>query len=150
MTFQTDAQRKTHADVSKWMQELFGEAVQEIPDRPAFIVPLGSSLTQVVVLPWGSDDALIRGIAWVVQGAEVTEDLLLHLLRMNNKFRFGAFGLDDDDDIFFSYSIVGSTADKEEVKALAMAVASTADGEDDEIVRRWGGMTAIDKLKSSM
>ncbi|MCB2224289.1 MAG: YbjN domain-containing protein [Actinobacteria bacterium] len=148
MRFETKAQEATHTKVATWMKELFGEAYQAVPDQPVFIVPHGSSITQVVVLPWGSDDAVIRGMAWVVQGVELTEDLLLHLLRMNSNFRFGGFGLDSDDDIFFTYSIVGSTADKEELRALTLAVAGTADGEDDKIVAKWGGMTAIDKLKS--
>ena len=148
MDFQTKAQRECYEKVSKWMKELFGERYQELPGVPVFVVPVGSSITQVSVLPWGNDDAVISGMAWVVQGVEISKDLLLYLLRTNANFRFGGFGLDADDDIFFRYSIVGSTADKDEVKALALAVASTADGEDDQIVAKWGGMTAIDKLKS--
>ncbi|MCJ7725993.1 MAG: YbjN domain-containing protein [Acidimicrobiia bacterium] len=150
MDFQTDAQRKTYEKVAVWMKELFGEGFQAMPGRPVFIVPVGSSVTQIAVQPWGTDDAVIAGMAWVVQGVEITKDLLLYLLRTNMKFRFGGYGLDDDDDIFFSYSIVGSTADKEEVKALTLAVAGTADREDDQIVAKWGGMTAIDKMKASM
>lgn len=149
MRFETKAQEATYKKVTSWMKELFGEGYQAVPEQPVFIVPHGSSITQVVVLPWGSDDAVIRGMAWVVQGVELSEDLLLHLLRMNSSFRFGAFGLDADDDIFFTYSIVGSTADKEELRALTLAVAGTADGEDDKIVAKWGGLTAVDKLKST-
>lgn len=150
MDFQTDAQKKTYEQVAGWMKELFGEGFQAVPGKPVFIVPVGSSITQIAVQPWGSDDAVIIGMAWVVQGVEITKDLLLHLLRTNMNFRFGGYSLDDDDDIFFSYSIVGSTADKEEVRALALAVAGTADREDDQIVAKWGGMTAIDKMKSTM
>jgi hypothetical protein len=150
MNFETKAQESTYGKVAKWMKELFGEGFQAVPDKPVFIVPHGSAIMQVVVLPWGGDDAVVRGMAWVVQDIELREDLLLHLLRMNSNFRFGGFGLDSDDDIFFTYSIVGSTADKEEVKALVLAVASTADGEDDKIVAKWGGLTAVDKLKANM
>ena len=38
---------------------------------------------------------------------------------------------------------------QEEVKALAFAVATTADAEEDALVRDYGGMTAIDKIKSN-
>jgi hypothetical protein len=41
---------------------------------------------------------------------------------------------------------VGSTCDREELKALVMAVATTADRLDDEIVAKWGGERAMDKL----
>jgi len=66
------------------------------------------------------------------------------LLRKNDDMRFGAFGLDRDMDIFFEHTIVGSTCDKEELRATVMAVLQTADKYDDEIVAKWGGERAVD------
>jgi hypothetical protein len=59
--------------------------------------------------------------------------------------RFGAFGLDSDNDVFFEHSIVGSTSDKVELKASVMAVVMTADRYDDQISSRWGGTRAVDR-----
>jgi hypothetical protein len=71
--------------------------------------------------------------------------VLHYLLRENDQMRFGAFGIDDANDIFFEYSIVGSTCDRAELKAAVSAVAFTADEYDDQIAGRWGGDRAIDR-----
>jgi hypothetical protein len=59
--------------------------------------------------------------------------------------RFGAFGMDQENDIFFKHSIAGLTADKSELRAAIMAVANTADEYDDKITSRWGGRRATDR-----
>jgi hypothetical protein len=85
--------------------------------------------------------------AYVVTDVEITPELMHFLLRENNIMRYGAFGLDKDDDIFFEHSIVGSTLDKEELMASVMAVLQTADKYDDQIRQRWGGRRALDRIK---
>jgi hypothetical protein len=58
--------------------------------------------------------------------------------------RFGAFGLDDDDDVFFEHAIVGTPIHKESLRASVKAVLVTADKHDDEIKERFGGRRAMD------
>jgi hypothetical protein len=52
--------------------------------------------------------------------------------------------LDKSGDVTFEHNIVGSTCDKNELKASIMAVVGTADRYDDQIVSRWGGKRASD------
>jgi hypothetical protein len=101
-----------------------------------------------VVYPWGDDDAVIAVRCFVIYGAELVPDLLLYLLRQNSEMRFGAFGLDKEGDIFFEYSVVGSTVDKEEMKTATLAVVTTADQYDDLIKEKWGGMRQVDMLNN--
>lgn len=150
MQFATKPQEATYGRVAEWMNEIFGELPIKHPEKPVFMVRQGSSVTHVMVLPWASDDAVICARAYVVHTVEPTLDLMSYLLHKNNTFRFGAFGLDDDDDVFFEHTIVGSTADKEELRATVLAVASTADEFDDEIRSRFGGETALDRIKTLM
>ncbi len=82
----------------------------------------------------------------VIYGAELVPDLLFFLLRQNSDMRFGAFGLDKEGNIFFEYSIVGSTVDKEEIKTATLAVLTIADQFDNPIKEKWGGMRQIDML----
>lgn len=145
MDFATEPQKATWEKVAQWMKELFGEMAMAREDAPAFSILLGSAFTQVVVNPWGKDDATITVRSYVVQGVEVTQDLMQYLLRENDTMRFGAFGLDSDNDIFFEHAIVGSTADKVELKTSVMAVGVTADRYDDQIMARWGGRRAVDQ-----
>ncbi len=59
--------------------------------------------------------------------------------------RFGAFGVDQDNDIFFEHTIVGSSCDKDELKASILAVVYTADQYDEQITQKWGGQRAVDR-----
>jgi hypothetical protein len=150
MEFKTEAQEQVYRKVDEYLRQLFGEMVRPLSHAPLFIVPAGTTLTHIVVTPWGSDDATITVRAYVVYGADLVPDLLHFLLRENDTKRFGAFGLDRDGDIFFEHSIVGSTCDKEELKASTLAVSHTADLYDEKIVQRWGGMRAIDRAKEQL
>lgn len=146
MEFRSTAQKACYEKIVPWMKELFGEFVMLRNDAPAMAIVIGSAIAQVGVIPWGNDDATINTRAYVVTGAEATPELMHYLLRETDNMRFGAFGLDSDDDVFFEHAIVGSTCDKPELKASVMAVVVTADQYDDKIVARWGGQRALDRM----
>jgi hypothetical protein len=144
--FDSEAQKACYEKVLPWIKEIFGElAVQIRDDAPAVAVQHGSAFIQTAVYPWGDNDAVVQTRSYVVTGAEPTQDLMQYLLHENDSMRFGAFGLDKDNDIFFEYAIVGSTVDREELKAATVAVALTADDYDDKIVERFGGQRALDR-----
>jgi hypothetical protein len=145
MEFKTKPQEETYIQISQWLQELFGAFLVKRDDAPVFGVIIGSALAQVGVAPWGEDDATITTRAYVVTGTEITPDLTHYLLRENDRMRFGAFGLDHENDIFFEHTIVGKTANKEEIKSSVLAVILTADEYDDKIIARWGGQRALDR-----
>lgn len=147
MEFKTQAQKACYEKIVPWMKELFGELAIPREDAPVVGVRIGSVFAQTVVFPWGDDDATICTRAYVVMGAELTPDLMRYLLRENADMRFGAFGIDSDGDIFFEHTIVGSTCDKDELKASVLAVVVTADNYDDEIVARWGGQRTLDRMR---
>ena len=146
MEFRSAAQKACYEKIAPWMKELFGEFVMMRNDAPAMAVVIGSAVAQVGVIPWGNDDATINTRAYVVMGAEATSELMHFLLRETDNMRFGGFGLDSDDDVFFEHAIVGSTCDKAELKASVMAVVVTADQYDDKIIARWGGQRALDRM----
>ena len=146
MEFRSAAQKACYEKIVPWMKELFGEFVMLRTDAPAMAVVIGSAVAQVGVIPCGNDDATINTRAYVVTGAEATSELMHFLLRETDNMRFGGFGLDSDDDVFFEHAIVGSTCDKPELKASVMAVVVTADQYDDKIIARWGGQRALDRM----
>ena len=144
MEFEHKVQLDCYHKVAALMKELFGEQVQTRDDGPLFGLPMGSAFVQVGVWPWGTDNAVVMTRALVVREVELTPELMHYLLRKNDEMRYGAFGLDNDGDIFFQYAVVGTTCGKEELKASVLAVGSVADRLDDEIVSRWGGRRAFD------
>jgi hypothetical protein len=146
MQFESDAQRTVYEKVVQWLREIFGELATPREDIPGIWVhlPATSAWAQVTVMPWG-DDATVMTRSYVVTGAELTPELLRHLLNQNTTMMFGAFGVDNDGDITFDHTIVGSTCDKEELRASVLAVVLTADKVDDELTQRWGGQRALDR-----
>jgi hypothetical protein len=146
MEFESEVQKEIYEKIKPWMTEIFGEFATAHEDTPTFGIMVGSAYTQMGIFAWGKDDAAITTRSYVVTGAELTPDLMLYLLSENDKVRFGAFGVDPEKDIFFEHTIVGSTCDKEEIRASVMAVVLTSDKYDDEIVAKWGGQTARDRM----
>lgn len=145
MDFKTPAQQGIYEKVASLVRELFGEMASPRDDRPSFGIRMGSAWVQTWVSAWGDDDATITTRAWLTTGTELTVDFARYLLNANDDMRFGAFGIDKDGDSFFEHTILGSTATKVELKASILAVATTSDEYDDEIVSRFGGTRMADR-----
>lgn len=146
MQFESPAQKETYEKITPWMKELFGSFAGQRDDAPSFGVWVGSALAQTMVYPWRDNEAVISTRAYVVTGAELKPELMHYLLRENDRMSFGAFGVDEDGDIFFEHTILGSTCDQPELKSSVLSVVLVADEYDDEIVARWGGQRAIDRV----
>ncbi|MEW6283917.1 MAG: YbjN domain-containing protein [Candidatus Eremiobacterota bacterium] len=149
MQFETPAQKETYEKIAPWMKELFGHFAGQRDDAPAFGIWVGSALAQTMVYPWRDNEAVISTRAYVVTGAELTQELMHYLLRENDRMSFGAFGVDEDGDVFFEHTILGSTCDPPELKSSVLSVVLVADEYDDEIVARWGGQRAIDRVEKA-
>ncbi len=139
MQFFTLAQKKCYTRILPWMRQLFGAYVMIRLDLAVFDVSMGSTSVQVEVSAWGEDDATITSRAYLVSDLQLTPGLMRFLLRENDKMRFGAFGIDGGDNIFFEHTVVGSTCDIEELRGSVLAVISTAGQYAQEIIDRWGG-----------
>ena len=131
------------------MQELFGERVKSYDDGRGYRLHFGSAAVDVLVSAWGDSESIIVARivarATVVRGALMTPELMKYLLNKNSEIRFAAFSVDKDGDIEARHAIVGSTCQKEELKASVQQVMLVADLCDDEIVARWGGLRALDR-----
>ena len=148
MQFESKKQEEVYTQIGAWMKELFGEELILVrEDTPVYGVRFGSAFIQVSVYPWGEAETTITTRAYVVYGAEITLELAKYLLRKNEEMRFGAFGIDAEGDIEFEHTIVGSTVQAEELKASVYTVMKVADEYDDEIVTKWGGQRAVDRMR---
>jgi len=148
MEFQTTAQKDCYERIAPWMTDLFGDSAVAFEDEPLFIITIGSAVASTRVVPWGDDEALITTRAFVVTDVEMTPELSYYLLRANNGIYFGRFALDNEDDIVFEHSLVGSSCDRIELRHSVTTVVRLADDYDDEIVARWGGKRALDRWAS--
>jgi len=148
MKFQSEPQKQCYEKILPWLKEMFGEMMVVNPEQPFFQMKFGSAVVNTAVYPWGDDDAVITSLSFVVTGADLNPECLRYLLERSGNVRFGGFFIDKDGDIGFKAAIAGSTVDKIELKACVLAVASTADAEDDKIRQRWGGQRAEDVIAS--
>ncbi len=144
--FETTAQRDCYERIRPWLAELFADVETPAGDVPVFVLPSGSATAVVEVLPWGSSESVIATWSYVVTGAQITADLMHFLLHKNDELPFGVFSVDDQGDIRFHATLIGSTCDRRELQLSVSTVLQTADTYDDQIVEIWGGQRAIDRV----
>jgi hypothetical protein len=137
--FKTLAQKECYERVGVWLEEVYASRCFRRASSPVFEVRPGRLVVVVSIRTWGAGEAVVKVTSWAITGATMTAELGSHLLTRNDEVRFGAYGIDGDGDIFFSYSINGATCDKPEVVAAVSAVAFSAEESLGEVIPRFGG-----------
>ena len=145
MEFEHDAHQSVHKKVGQILDELFEEPYQD-PDDGHFYVTYGSTVLEISVDAYGPEEAIVRLVAYCVQGVEVSENLERGLLETNLDLSVGAFALIDRD-VFLCYSLIGKSIDNRSLLDAIAGVATTSDEYDDKIVARFGGKTALERLR---
>jgi hypothetical protein len=117
----------TQETVSKYMSELFHEyEIVKIDDFYTFT--FGSVTVTVQVLPWHSEDVLVKVYAYLGdEDVEIDQETKDELLRANSNITFGGFGVTFEGQPIFSYSLAGKNLDLNEFQAAVQMVAKTAD-----------------------
>ncbi|MCB1055758.1 MAG: YbjN domain-containing protein [Acidobacteria bacterium] len=147
MDFEHERQRSTHEQVAENLGELF-ESPYLDEETGHFYVRYGSTVLEISVDPFGPDEAVVTIMAYCVQGVTLEEDLLLGLLEINHQLPFGAFSLVDRD-IFFSHSLLGRSLDSRSLLRIIEAVATVSDDYDERIIKRFGGQTALERIRDT-
>jgi type III secretion system-like peptide-binding chaperone len=132
---------------------------QTLANSPAFtrveprfyIIRQGSAYVYIHVLPWEPDRALVRLVAQLARGVEMTPDLAIKLLRLNAGLRFGAFGyVPQGSCVVFGHTLLGGeTLDAEEITTAVRDLSILADEFDDRIVEEAGGKRMQDLINAS-
>jgi hypothetical protein len=145
--FHTQCQEEVYRQVKSFLDELVDEHFDDA-EHCDFYLKYGSTVLEISIDPYEEDDAVIEVLAFCVQGAEPSFDLMQELLRLNSQLRIGAFSMVDRD-IFFSHSFLGRRLQGEQLIASLNAVANISDDFDERLVAKYGGETAIERLRSS-
>lgn len=112
-----------------------------------FYFKYGSTLLEISIQPYGDDNAVIRVLAYCVSGAGTTDGLMRELLEINTEVPLGAFS-STGNDIYYSHAFLGRHLEADQLLASLDNVATIADHYDERIVARYGGETALEKLRS--
>lgn len=134
----------TAARVEEYLRD-FGDAFSKV-DAGSYFAKKGSALVSIRILPF-DQDAIVEIGANVVEGANLTAEILRELLELNHSLVFGKFGVGPNGVITLQHALFGSTLDRPELVTAVKAVARAADEWDDKIVAKAGGRTALARLR---
>jgi len=146
VNFQSEAQKECYYKVAAWLPELCDHVSNPVTHNPIFSLQFGSATVLVEIRPFRELESVIYIWAYVATGVEVGDDLMLYLLKQNDVFRFGGFSMEDEGDIRFHVTLLGTSCQQNEFKLSLTEVLESADHYDDLIVKRWGGRRAADTL----
>lgn len=152
MEFKSESQKKVYEKTREYLHTLFGEVNVTTTDD-TLVLQEGSTFVYARVFPIGDKKTGVEIFSYVVVDVAVTEELMRYLLTYNLRLILGAFGLAIGEDrkatVVLSHSILGETMSRAELYASVSAIARVADDLDDEIVKTFGGRTALDKLMAA-
>jgi len=116
-----------------------------------YVVRQGSAYVYIHVVPWEPERALVRLVAQLARGVDMTPDLAIKLLRINARLRFGAFGyVPQGSCVVFSHTLLGGeTLDADEITTTLRDLSVIADEFDDRIVEEAGGQRMQDLIDAS-
>lgn len=132
--------------VRSFLDELVDEHFDDA-EHCDFYLKYGTTLLEISIQPHEEDNAVIRVLAYCVSGITLTQELMHELLEINAETPLGAFSISGND-IYYSHAFLGRPLEPEQLIASLNSVATIADNYDERIVARYGGETALERLRS--
>src|SRR5437588_10724131 len=86
--FHTQCQEEVYRQVKSFLDELVDEHFDDA-EHCDFYLKYGSTVLEISIDPYEEDDAVIEVLAFCVQGAEPSFELMQELLRLNSQVRIG-------------------------------------------------------------
>lgn len=145
--FHTQCQEDVYRTVKSYLDELVDEHFDDA-EHCDFYLKYGSTVLEISIEPYQDDDAVIEVLAFCVQGVEPSFEMMQELLRLNTQVPLGAFSMVGTS-IFFSHSFLGGRLRPEQLIASLDSVASISDEYDEKLVAKYGGETALERLRGS-
>lgn len=143
--FHSACQEEVYRQVKSYLDELVDEHFDDA-EHCDFYLKYGSTVLEISIEPYEEDDAVIEVLAFCVQGVEPSFELMQELLRLNSEVPLGAFSMVGND-IFYSHAFLGRRLRGEQLIASLDSVASISDEYDEHLVSRYGGETALERLR---
>lgn len=147
VSFEHDIHERAFEQVQQYLSELFEEPYLD-PETQHFYVRYGSTVLELFVEAYGPEEAIVTIDAYCVQGVDPAGDLLAGLMELNHHLPVGAFSVIGRD-VFFSHTLFGASLDREGLLRALEAVATVSDDYDDRISAKYGGQTALDRIRDT-
>jgi hypothetical protein len=147
MEFAHEVHEETFNRVAEYLPDFFDDPFQDEKDGH-FYVSYGSTVLEISVDAYGPQEAAVKIVGYCVQGAGITQELLINLLEINHSIPFGAFSAVGGD-VFFSHSVFGRDLTPRALLTAIAAVANVADEFDDLLAQKYGGQTALERIQDT-
>lgn len=144
--FHSQCQEEVYRQVKTYLDDLVDEHFDDAAHCD-FYLKFGTTVLEISIEAYEEDDAVVKILAFCVQGVEPTFELTTELLRLNSEVPLGAFSLVEGD-IFYSHSFLGRRLQPEQLIASLGSVASISDEYDELLAAKYGGQTALERLRS--
>ncbi len=132
------------------LQELYGTDGFHAWGEAAYIRVVEQQVV-FLVLSGFHDDVVLNVRCYVVRDVDKADEVLGHFLACSNSEQlFGGFSLDEDDDVCFDYSLLGTAITAESLHLAIEVVAHASARYAPEIISRWGGLSSLEKLRVQM
>jgi hypothetical protein len=145
-SFHTPCQEQVYKHVRQLLDELVDEHFDDA-EHCDFYLKYGTTILEISIRPYEEDNAVVEVVAFCVQDVEPSFELTRELLVLNSAVPLGAFSLIERD-IFYSHAFLGRRLEADQLLASLNSVATIADEYDEKLVARYGGQTALDRLRS--
>jgi hypothetical protein len=147
MQFEHEVHEETYRQVLEILPDFFDDLYHDEDDGHVY-VRYGSTVLEISVEAYGPKEAVVTIMSYCVQGLDADEQLLSTLLELNHVLPLGAFSMLEKD-VYFSHSLLGRDLQPRTLLSAIAAVADIADEYDDRIVARWGGQTALERIRDT-
>ena len=121
--------KSVEQETDAWLKELFDEGdLTKVDNITSF--SFGSATIQVMVVPWHSEDVLVKVFSYLAENVDPCK-VAGDFLRLNSDLPLGRFSLIFDNTVMFSCSLPAANLDRNEFVGALQTVAAYADQYDD-------------------
>ena len=137
LPFETEGQREAYERLRAPLEALF-PALRERIHAIGYVYEVDGTIVTSTLAPWGND-TIVATRCYLAGDVPMTEALLRQLATWTEAGRFGSFGVDDANNVYFEHQLAGSTATQDTLDRSIQQVHATATARTDEVRRRFGG-----------
>jgi hypothetical protein len=137
--FESAAQRDAHERLRAPLEAQFPGHVNERIHAIGYVLRFDGATVTCTLAPWGEDDATIAVRSYLAGAVPMGEEVLRELARWTSDARFGTFGVDPADNVYFEQHLVASTTPPEMVARAVHDVMALVAARTGEFRARFGG-----------
>jgi hypothetical protein len=137
MPFESDGQREAYERLKAPLEAAIGP-VRERIHAIGYAYEIDGTTCTSTLAPWGSD-TIVANRCYLAGEVPMSEELLRQLATWTEAGRFGVYGVDDANNVYFEHQLAGSTATSDTLGRSIRQAHDTAMARRDELRQRFGG-----------